>query len=138
MITAKIIRRLAGALFAALTVTAIIICTGAKKELPYWQTAPPGTVRIAENLYYDEAEECNVHYREYLFWVERVFGKNSREYQIALPDTSGWLQMACLKDYATDYFRRVPYDFYPLVGISQQQALNYTKWRSDRVFERVP
>lgn len=137
MFTGKIKGAFAVAFFAVIAAFGTAVCLSAKKERPYWQTAPWGTVRIAENLYCDQIVVCNVHYREYLYWIERVFGKNSREYQRALPDTTGWLQFDCLKDYATNYFRRVPYDFYPLVGVSQAQALNFAKWRSDRVFERL-
>jgi len=33
------------------------------------------------------------------------------------------------------YFNNYEYNFYPLLGVTQEQASAYSKWRSDRVFE---
>jgi hypothetical protein len=37
----------------------------------------------------------------------------------------------------TDYLRGTPYDDLPVVGVSYNQAVNYSKWRSDRVMEMI-
>jgi hypothetical protein len=98
---------------------------------------PPGTVKIAKNFYCDQTEVGNIHWREYLYWEERVFGKNSKEYLAALPDTTVWLKQGpCFNELYADYLRTRYYDQYPLVGISQKQATDFAKWRSDRAFER--
>ena len=74
-------------------------------------------------------------------WTERVFGKTSEEFKSTLPDTSVWkmknytcLTMSVLENY---YLRHPMYRNYPLVGISQKQAIAFSKWRSDRVFEYI-
>lgn len=100
------------------------------------KTIPPGTVQVDTNLFMDYAEITNFSYLEYLYWTERVFGKNSNKYIEAYPDTSVWVkQDTSLKDYSTYYLNHVAYRYYPVVGISHSQAINYSKWRSDRVFE---
>jgi sulfatase modifying factor 1 len=39
----------------------------------------------------DETEISNLHYREYLYWLDRVFGTDYPEvYKRALPDTLVW------------------------------------------------
>jgi sulfatase modifying factor 1 len=39
----------------------------------------------------DETEVANIHYREYLHWVNRTYGNDYPEiYQKALPDTQCW------------------------------------------------
>jgi formylglycine-generating enzyme required for sulfatase activity len=80
----------------------------------------------------------NIGWLEYLFWTKWVFGKNSEEYKMAFPDTAVWLgNDTCLHSYAELYLRHPAYRDWPLVGISQKQAIDYTKWRSDRVFEYI-
>ena len=97
---------------------------------------PPGTLKVAENLYLDKTDICNVHYREFLYWMKNVYGINSTEYKAVLPDTTKW---SSLKDtYASldkSYLRQPSYNFFPVIGVSNKQALQYSKWRSDRVME---
>ena len=94
---------------------------------------PPGTVELKENFYVDETEVRNVDYREYLYWLYRIYGNSSTEYQNALPDTNVW---DCINiRFIEKYLRHPHYANYPVVGISREQAENYCKWRSDRVYE---
>jgi formylglycine-generating enzyme required for sulfatase activity len=116
-----------------------LLASASKDKLPaYTHHNPPGVVKIAENLYYDQSEIGNVHYREYMFWLKYIFGENSDEYKAALPDTLVWLgKDSCLRNYVHQYYTHPAYDFYPLVGITQRQAENFSKWRADRVFEKI-
>lgn len=110
------------------------------RRKPYWHNIPAGTVRIAENLYYDDLEVGNLEWRAYMYWSKTVFGENSEEYRASLPDTTVWTKIdtaSSWKNYVEWYLRHPAYDFYPLVGVSQQQAEHYTKWRADRVFEKI-
>jgi len=98
---------------------------------------PPGTNRLAPNFYCDETEVTNLSWLLYLDWMRRIFGSGSDEYRAALPDTGVWLQHdSCLNEKVHYYFRHPNYCNHPVVGITQLQAQNYTKWREDRVFER--
>lgn len=98
--------------------------------------APPGTIELSENRYFDMTEATNFHWLEYLYWTKRHFGEDSKEYLEMLPDTSVWIQLNGKYRHLEDfYFSHAAYRDYPVVGISHQQALNFCKWRSDRVME---
>ncbi len=97
---------------------------------------PPGTAPIPENLYYDVSEIRNIDYREYLYWLGKRHGKDSREYSSALPDTTVWQsEENKYKPLIDLYLRHPAYNNYPVVGVSYQQAVDYCSWRSDRVNE---
>ena len=86
----------------------------------------PRTVSVS-SFYMDETEVANVHYREYLYWVNRVFGADFPEvYRNALPDSLCWRrELAYHEPYVEYYFRYPAYDFYPVVGVSWVQADEY-------------
>jgi len=107
-------------------------------KIDYYLVNPPGGVRISENFYCDETEIANTHWREYVYWTERIYGDSSKEYKASLPDTLVWRLKNFLNEPLVDlYFRHPAYSYYPVVGITQQQAIEYSKWRSDRVFENT-
>lgn len=98
--------------------------------------APPGTIRIGENFYADEIELPNIYYREYLYWVKKVLGDSA--YQANLPDTTVWrLTNGYNEPFVETYHQHPAFDMYPAVGVSYQQAKDYLKWRSDRVYEMM-
>jgi len=111
----------------------------------YYQTCkPPDGVKIADNLYYDQDEVTNSNWREFMYWTGRVFGTNSSEYKSTFPDTLVWRDSLilkeksnCLKELTLYYLHHPAYSDCPVVGISQQQAEAFTKWRSDRVMEYI-
>lgn len=97
---------------------------------------PPGTAKIAENLFMDKAEISNFGYLEYQYWLKIVFGKDSKEFLSAQLDTLVWDSYPCLSSfYNSTYFIHPAYRDYPVVGIAHKQALAFCKWRADRVFE---
>jgi formylglycine-generating enzyme required for sulfatase activity len=102
-----------------------------KKERP--DIDFPGTVFIKDSLYFDKNEITNNDWREYMFWTMRVKGENSLEYKSTLPDTTVWDG----RDYSFQeiYLRHSAFDSYPVVGIRYDQAVNYCKWRTERVKE---
>jgi hypothetical protein len=87
---------------------------------------PPGTIKVDKNLYFDKTELSNKDYRVYVNWIERILGKDSREYADAIIDSN-------IVFY--DYYKDPGFNNYPLVGVTYEQAVNYCKWRSDRVYE---
>ncbi len=98
--------------------------------------APPGTIELAENAFFDMTEVTNFHWLEYLFWIGRTYGKNSAEYQSMLPDTTVWIKLdSSYRGHEAFYLRHRAYFDYPVVGISYEQAVQYCNWRSDRVME---
>jgi sulfatase modifying factor 1 len=89
------------------------------------------------SFYMDETEVANVHYREYLFWLNRVF-QDTAIINKALPDTLCWRsELAYNEPYVEYYFRHPSYNLYPVVGISWKQAFDYCLWRTDRVNENI-
>ena len=45
--------------------------------------------------------------------------------------------MAYNEPYVNHYFRHSAYSFYPVVGVSWEQAMAYCQWRTDRVNEQI-
>jgi hypothetical protein len=101
-------------------------------------TTPPNGVKVDSNLYCDQTEIANIYWLEYLYWVGRVYGRNSSQFRAAFPDTSVWIHKdSCLIILSEYYLRPPAYHDYPLVGVSQKQARDFSEWRSDRVFEAL-
>jgi len=99
---------------------------------------PPGTVEVALNLYFDKTEVTNMNWMEYVYWNKDKYGKDSKEYQSVLPDTTVWIEKAKYGEpYVVHYFQHPAYRDFPVVGISHAQAVAFCEWRSDRVNEAI-
>ena len=97
----------------------------------------PRTVTVS-SFYMDETEVRNVDYREYLFWLRRVYVSYPEVYTRALPDTLVWRSPMGFNDpYVQYYFRHPAYNQYPVVGVTWTQANDYCLWRTDRVNEQI-
>jgi sulfatase modifying factor 1 len=97
----------------------------------------PRTVTVS-SFYMDETEIKNVDYREYLFWLRRVFKSYPEVYRRALPDTLVWRSPEGFNDSYVEYYFRFPsYNTYPVVGVNWLQANDYCLWRTDRVNEQI-
>ncbi len=97
----------------------------------------PRRVSVA-SFFMDETEITNFEYREYLHWLNRVFGSNHQRYLDAVPDTLVWRDpLAYNEPFIENYLRHPAYDDYPVVGVSWVQAANYAAWRTDRVNEWI-
>jgi gliding motility-associated lipoprotein GldJ len=95
------------------------------------------------SFYIDKTEVANVHYREYIHWLTRVFDPQADPiYQqildAALPDTLVWRSELSYNEPQVEYYFRHPsYNNYPVVGVSWRQASDFCLWRGDRVNEGV-
>ncbi|MDR1757710.1 MAG: SUMF1/EgtB/PvdO family nonheme iron enzyme [Bacteroidales bacterium] len=101
--------------------------------------AEPRTVTV-NSFYMDECEISNLNYREYLFWLEKVFVANDLKtvYDNAVPDENVWRNKLGMMENEVEYYFRYPaYNDYPVVGVSWLQAVNYAAWRTDRVNEKI-
>ncbi|MEO6548860.1 MAG: SUMF1/EgtB/PvdO family nonheme iron enzyme [Ferruginibacter sp.] len=88
------------------------------------------------SFFIDETEVANVHYREYIYWLENTFSGDTAVMQKALPDTLAWREeLAYNEPYVEYYFRYPAYNYYPVVGVSWLQAHDFCIWRTDRVNE---
>ncbi len=102
-----------------------------------WDNVPRRVT--VSSFYMDETEVANIDYREYLYWLSRVFGDSYPEVRLdALPDTLVWREeLAYNEPFVETYLRHPAYDMYPVVGVNWLQANEYCKWRTDRVNEMI-
>ncbi|HEY8398551.1 MAG TPA: SUMF1/EgtB/PvdO family nonheme iron enzyme [Flavihumibacter sp.] len=101
-----------------------------------WNNIPR---RVTVNSFYiDRTEVANVHYREYLYWINTVFDgdEHAAIRNAALPDTLVWRsELAYNEPMVEYYFRHPSYNYYPVVGVTWKQANDFCLWRTDRVNE---
>ena len=108
-----------------------------EQDVMYDWNNVPRRITIS-SFYMDQTEVRNVDYREYLFWIQRVFVDYPEVYRKALPDTLSWRsKMSYNEPYVEYYFRHPAYNNYPLVGVNWLQASDYCAWRTDRVNENI-
>ncbi|MEZ4932982.1 MAG: SUMF1/EgtB/PvdO family nonheme iron enzyme, partial [Saprospiraceae bacterium] len=93
---------------------------------------PPGTILLEENYYLDKREVTNIDYREYQYWVMRVYGENSEKFNSTVLDHSALKGTLGVDE---DYYYDRAYDLYPVVGVTWEQAVDFANWRTDRVVE---
>jgi len=108
-----------------------------QQDVMYDWNNMPRTVTVS-SFYMDETEVKNIDYREYLFWLHRVYVDYPEVYRRALPDTLVWRSPMGLNDpYVQYYFRHPSYNNYPVVGVSWLKANDFCLWRTDRVNEQI-
>ena len=111
-------------------------------QMDEFVTAPRNNDRrtlTVSSFFMDKYEVTNIGWREYLEWNNFVFGSTNPELvKLLLPDTTVWRdEMAYNEPYTEYYFRHPAYSFYPVVGVSWDQAMAYCQWRTDRVNEQI-
>lgn len=108
-----------------------------EQDVLYDWNNEPRTVTVS-SFYMDETEVRNVDYREYLYWIKRVYKDYPEVFKRALPDTLVWRSPMGFNDpYVQYYFRHPAYNNYPVVGVSWVKANDYCLWRTDRVNEQL-
>ncbi|NJX17354.1 SUMF1/EgtB/PvdO family nonheme iron enzyme, partial [Tamlana crocina] len=103
-----------------------------------WNNSP--TQQHVQSFYMDETEVTNLMYLEYLDYLKRVYPPSEERYRNiyhgALPDTLVWRNRLGYNETMTNnYLRHPAYANYPVVGVSWIQAVEFSKWRTDRVNE---
>ena len=103
-----------------------------------WNNSP--TQQHVQSFYMDETEVTNLMYLEYLDYLKRVYPPSQERYRNiylgALPDTLVWRNRLGYNETMTNnYLRHPAYANYPVVGVSWIQAVEFSKWRTDRVNE---
>jgi gliding motility-associated lipoprotein GldJ len=103
-------------------------------------TAPRNNQRrriTVSSFYMDQYEIRNVDWREYMHWMKLVFEKTAPLLVAkASPDNTVWREeLAYNEPLLQYYFSHPSFNEYPIVGISWEQAMDYSAWRTDRVNE---
>ncbi len=110
-------------------------------DVMYDWNANPRRVTVS-SFYMDQTEVRNIDYREYIYWLSRVFSSDidpqRNVVRNALPDTLVWRDpMAYNEPYVEYYFRHPTFNQYPVVGVNWLQANDFCIWRTDRVNEKI-
>ena len=105
-----------------------------------WNNSP--NQQHVQSFYMDETEVTNGMYAEYLDWLKKVFPPEDENYRNiyngALPDTLVWRNRLGFNETMTEnYLRHPAFANYPVVGVNWLQAVQFSKWRSDRVNELI-
>ncbi len=114
--------------------------TFTKGENDEFLTAPRDNTRrtlTVNSFYMDKYEVTNLNWREYENWMNIVFGHVAPNLiKKMLPDSTVWREeMAYNEPYEIYYYRHPAFSFYPVVGVSWNQCMDYCRWRTDRVNE---
>ena len=105
-----------------------------------WNNTP--TQQHVQSFYMDETEVTNMMYMEYLDWLKNVFPPSQENYKHiysgAVPDTLVWRnRLGFNETMVNNYLRHPAYANYPVVGVSWIQAVEFSKWRTNRVNELI-
>ena len=105
-----------------------------------WNNSP--NQQHVQSFYMDETEVTNLMYMEYLDWLKRVFPPDQENYKNiyegASPETLVWRNRLGYNETMTNnYLRHPAYAEYPVVGVNWIQAVEFSKWRTDRVNEKT-
>ncbi|MES2557744.1 MAG: SUMF1/EgtB/PvdO family nonheme iron enzyme [Bacteroidota bacterium] len=101
-------------------------------DVPFYPSPEPTMFKVRP-FYICAYEVCNFDYIEYLYWKNR---NDYEHYAAALPDTAVWSRRPMYNEpYVEYYFRHPAYRYYPLVGVTHQQAIDYCAWLTDRYNE---
>ena len=91
---------------------------------------------FVDEQYVDYRQISNIDWMEFQFWLEHVFGADSKEYKASIPDKKVLRQQ--LPEKIAEVYANSPfYKEYPVLGVSREQAIAYCKWRTDRVAEKM-
>jgi sulfatase modifying factor 1 len=78
----------------------------------------------------------NLEWREYLHWLK--INSTQEEYQAALPNSQVWKRDLAYNDpYIDNYSDYLGFNFFPVVGISYNQAVKYCSWKTKYVNNRL-
>ncbi len=109
-----------------------VLGTG-EEDVMYARDNVERTVTIM-SFYMDETEIANIHWLEYMFFLRQDSGQNPELYTQAMPDTNVWVKELSFNDPYRDHYLRYPgFRYYPVVGVSWEQATDYCKWRTNVV-----
>ena len=148
-------------LFSLLFLLLLASCLSTKNNAVVKKDNPPGTIWLKDNLYMDCTPVCNVHYREYEYYMNKkikynfsvfqhlidslpYYGFNIKDFEshyVFPPNKDSSMYMVNLKNvvrsdkypFYYDYLHNPIFNNYPVINISYQVAEAYCKWRTNMV-----
>ncbi len=89
---------------------------------------PPNCVRLSDSLAIDKTEIANIHWLEYLYYLKRDSSDN--DFKSAQLDSSAFPNYGSSPSKISNYLHSPEFRYYPVTGVTYEQAVSYCKWRS--------
>jgi len=143
-----------------LSLTALHLFSNNSEDKPQREDkeAPPGTIKLSENLYIDKSPVSNASYMEFLSFVKRSYSQNIRDtlknfplYGITHEEFEYYIKQNATDDGLYDkmsipenmhiswdmnqfeYLHHPYYEKHPVVNITPTQVKTFCEWRTDMV-----
>lgn len=94
-----------------------------------------GESHSVQSFFMLNTEVSNMHYKEYLSHLKN--NVSEEVYQAALPDFSRWELLDKSISFGEAYFNAPAFREYPVVNVSQEQALRYCEWLTTVLQEKT-
>ncbi len=109
-----------------MTVMGVIADRSPHDPNPYFER----TVSVA-SFFIDSTAVTNIAYREYLDDLQK--NAATEAYQAAQPDEQVWVRALAFNDsLVKNYLRHPGFNYYPVVGVSWEQANAFCQWRTTK------
>ncbi|SMD32351.1 Sulfatase-modifying factor enzyme 1 [Reichenbachiella faecimaris] len=98
-----------------------------KSNALYYQLyiVPPHSIPLFKKTYIDATEVANIHYQEFLHFVERDSGQDIHDSYLPVLD----------EKYMKNYYNNPEFYFFPVIGINPKGAKTYCDWRAQNLNE---
>ena len=116
----------------------VVLCLAFSLLTACTSTRPPNGYPLkTKGWYIDKTEMSNDEWVLYLFELKTKYGDTSEVYRAAMPDSAIWSSVYPQADWTFTKGLLIddPVRFYPLVGVSYEQIMNYCAWRTEAVNE---
>lgn len=108
---------------------------GKKYQSVHDLLAVDATVLHGDSLYIGKTEVTNKEYLEFTKYIEQNY---SGTYSSVLPNSSMWESVPNKpKAYELYYFKHPAYKNYPVVNITNAQAVQFCKWKAEMLNEKL-
>ncbi len=112
-------------------------------NLPQAQATPPDMVFVwgdgsIPSFYMGVSEECNINHQIYRNWQKMVYLDYPEAYKATEPKNRDVSHLLQFNDpYYAYYQNHEAFAYYPVVGLSWIQAMDYLQWKGDRLNEKI-